>query len=448
MPKALSALALALALVLPSAAPAATGYVLRKVALSGEAAPGTSDLFAKPSAVAMNKAGQVAFLAPLSSGPTHTGAWVDTSGALALRMQSGDPAPGTGGGHYSALAGFPQLDLAGGVAVLALVSGGTTPRGIFLDTGGSDTPLLLSGAAAPPSVGGTLSAGLADLQPFGLSPTGTLLFRSAVSGGSASSGVFLRYPGGTISALALVGGSAPGASGATFGSFTHPAIDALGRPAFCATLVGGSATRGLFADTGSGLTAQVLSGSSAPGTGGGTFSDFQYPAGGSGAVAFLGSVSGSSVTGGVFLADGGVVAAAVENQVAPGTGGGTFATVNSPTAINLHRSVSFSAGLSGGASSGGVFVYDANTAALAPPALAGDVVPGVSSPLASFGHVAMGGSGAIVFVADLADGRSGVFVATPEQEIPGVPAAWGVGLALWLAVIARAVLRRSEPGKA
>jgi hypothetical protein len=435
-----AALWLGLWLALPGAASAAAGYVLHKVALAGESAPGTSDTFSTPSAVAMDPSGQVAFLSSLSSGPTATGGWVETGGVLGLRMRSGDPAPGAGG-TYSMLAGFPQIDASGGLALLALVGGGSSPRGVFLDTGLGDSALLLSGAAAPPSVGGTLTAGLADLQPFGFRD-GVLFFRSAVTGGSASSGLFRRSAVGSVSVIALVGQTAPGTGGATYGAFTYPSLDAFARPAFCASLVGGASTRGLFADTGTGLAAHALGGNAAPGTGGGTFSDFLYPASAGAAVAFLAQVSGGTATGGVFLDDAGIAPVAVEHQVAPGTGGATLAQVNAPPAIDGYRNVTFSANLTGGSVSGGVFQYDADTAALAPVALAGESVPGVSSPLSSFAHVAAGGGGAVAFVAKLADGRDGVFVATPVAVIPTLPPGWGLGIAIGVAAVARAQLRR------
>src|SRR4029453_9568210 len=98
--KTLAALALSLSAAFAQDASAAAGYTLRKVALEGESAPGTSDTFREASAVAMNSSGQVAFLATLSSGMPASGAWVDTDGSLALRMRNGDAAP-TSGGTYS-----------------------------------------------------------------------------------------------------------------------------------------------------------------------------------------------------------------------------------------------------------------------------------------------------------------------------------------------------------
>jgi len=442
--KTLATLVLTLSAAFAEDASAAAGYVLRKVALEGESAPGTSDAFGEVNAVAMNPAGQVAFLASLASGLPASGAWVDTNGSLALRMRNGDAAPGSGGA-YSIMAGFPRIDAAGGLAVLAPVSGGTSPRGIFVDAGGGDSALFLSGAAAPPDVGGTLTAGIADLQPFAYNEDGVLLFRSAVTGGSAAMGLFRRAAGGTLTTVALAGDAAPGVPGATYSAFMHPALDASDRPAFGASLVGSVANRGLFADVGSGLSALVLAGNTAPGSGGGSFSDFLYPASANGAVAFLASVTGGSVTGGIFLADGGIVPVAVENQVAPGTGGATLFSVNAPPAIDGFRSVAFSAGLTGGSASGGVFVYDAGTGALVPAVLDGDLVSGVSSPLASFGHVAFGSGGALAFVAQLDDGRNGVFVATPIAVIPALPAIAYVVLGLALVGAAYSMLRRRPP---
>src|SRR5262249_43749311 len=158
-----------------------------------------------------------------------------------------------------------------------------------------------------------------------------------------SSGLFRRSAIGSVTAVALVGQAAPGAGGATYSAFTHPSLDLFARPAFTASLAGGSSARGPFARTRAGLSPRAPAGNSAPGPGGGTFTDFLYPASAGGAVAFLAQISGGTATGGVFLDDAGIVPVAVEHQAVPGTGGGTLFQVNAPPTIDGYRNVSFSA---------------------------------------------------------------------------------------------------------
>lgn len=189
--------------------------------------------------------------------------------------------------------------------------------------------------------------------------------------------------------------------------------------------------------------ALAFAGDAAPGTGAGVFQDFIYPVSSAGGVAFLGAVSGGSATGGVFLAQSGIVPVAIEFGSAPGTGGATFVSVNAPPAIDDAGSVIVSAGLAGGSASGGVFVYDPGLASLAPALLAGDAVPGVSGAvLASFGQVAVNDTGEIAFVADLDDGRTGVFVASPAVEVPALSGGGAALTALIVAFAARRALRR------
>src|SRR5919201_5007142 len=81
------------------------------------------------------------------------------------------------------------------------------------------------------------------------------------------------------------------------------------------------------------VTAAVLQGASAPGTGGGTFSFFGgLSTNASGAIGFAAQVSGGTSSQGVFETRRGVTsAAAVQGAAAPGTGGGTFASFGTPS---------------------------------------------------------------------------------------------------------------------
>lgn len=95
---------------------------------------------------------------------------------------------------------------------------------------------------------------------------------NVLTGGSASTGVFAGVPG-SLQTVALQGSAAP--AGGNFVSFLAPALlNSDGQIAFRVNMTGGSATSGIFVGTAGSLQATALQGSPAPG--GGTFSLFNF----------------------------------------------------------------------------------------------------------------------------------------------------------------------------
>jgi hypothetical protein len=90
---------------------------------------------------------------------------------------------------------------------------------------------------------------------------------------------------------------------------------------------------------------------------------------------------------------------------------------------------------------GGVYVHEAGS--FTPVALAGEHAPGVGgAAFASFGMVKQNATSQIAFVATLADGRKGVFLATPAvPAVPALPVAAAPILALLLLGVAHALRR-------
>src|SRR4051794_36817333 len=86
----------------------------------------------------------------------------------------------------------------------------------------------------------------------------------------------------------------------------------------------------------------VLQDASAPSTGGGTFSSFGgLSTNASGAIGFDAQISGGTSSQGVFVTSKGVTSAgAVQGAVAPGTGGGTFASFGAPS-LNRGGAIAF-----------------------------------------------------------------------------------------------------------
>jgi len=416
----------------------AGAYGISKVALAGEVAPGTGGAVHANGffSVALNDAGEVAFLNDLSGGVPTWGAFLyDGSGGQAVSL-SGDAAADTGGGSYLVPGGFPALNEAGELSFMAAVSGGTASSGIFVAAAAAaDIAAVVAGQAAPDTGGGSFDGSLSSLNRHGLNDAGAVVFADTVSGGTASSGVFLASGGGHA-AVALAGESAPDTGGGVYDDFGAPAVDASGSVVFPAIVAGGTTAGGLFkASAGvDSLLAHV--GDTAPGTAGGGFADFLFPElNASGTVVFLSDVTGGSATGGIFRIESGVPSAVVvEHDAAPGTGGGTFASITGLAALNDAGDVAFSAVVTGGASEAGVFQFVAATGQIVPVVLFGEAAPDSGgASFAQFGAVDVNDAGQVALQATLSDGNTGIFLATESTPVPAASA-------LALAVLAAGLL--------
>jgi hypothetical protein len=186
---------------------------------------------------------------------------------LAPVARDGDPAPGTGGqlasvGISGAVFGGP-----GEVAFVASWDGPSPGSGIFLASGGVVSAPLVSSLDVAPGTGG---ASFAQFSGLDRNAAGTLAFTASYGGGSLSERGVFRLEGGGLTAVALVGGAAPGTGGGSYAGFeplTNRSLDASGEIAFRATLAGGSAAQGIFRSSGSSVVPVALLGDAAP-TGG------------------------------------------------------------------------------------------------------------------------------------------------------------------------------------
>lgn len=441
MARLLARLALAVFALLPAPALAAAGYELRTVALQGAAAPGTTDNYGEFLDVALDDAGRVAFGAPLAAGFPNAGVWLDPGTGAELRVRNGQPAPPPQTGSYVAFGSFVRLDASGRLGFASVLTGGID--GIFLDTAGSDSVLVAEGHAAPTPPGGTFGSGINEYGFFGMNGAGAVSFRANVTGGTRPRGVFVRSAGGSLQMIA--GGGDPVFAGPeTFTSFGYPALNDAGALTYSAVTSGGPASPVLLGESGGSRVVLARAGDPAPGTGGGTISDFLYPAiGASGEVVFLAPVagSGSGVTGGVFVASPALSSVVVENQIIPGAG--PVSQMANLPAVSSDGSIPLSLAFASGPVAGGVYVHDAGS--FTPVALAGEHPPGVGgAALASFGMVKQNAVSQVAFVATLADGRKGVFLATPAvPAVPALPVAAAPILALLLLGAAHALRRAS-----
>ena len=281
-----------------------------------------------------------------------------------------------------------------------------------------------------PFAGGPAAAG-GILPGFHASAAGQIAFTAFPEGAPLEQGVF-RATGGNIEAIALRGDSAPGTGGAVFGFLFGLGVDADGDVLFYANDCAGPCYEGLFLSTPTGVVPVVLTGQPAPGTGGGSFSGFDFGSAafdGAGGVAFDASVSGGSTGGGVFLASGGqIVPIAREGDVAPGAAGASFSVFLGRVGVDAAGRVVFSARLGGINGPSGVFLHE--TGGLRAVALTGDPAPG-GGTFSNFAHDAwIDASGDVVFSASVVGtANAGIFqdsdgslraVARTGQPAPGI----------------------------
>jgi hypothetical protein len=276
----------------------------------------------------------------------------------------------------------------GDVAFTSLISGGMVSSGIFMNSGGTDSVVTLEGDTAP-GTGGEYSTFFSSVPA--ISAAGDVAFDSvAVVEGVFPGGVFLDA-GATDTAVALPDDPAPGTGGGIYSTlFSDPGVNAFGEVAFHASVTEGSVIRGVFVDSGGTDRVVAVNGESAPGTGGGTYLTFFFgnpSISDAGDVEFHARVSGGPD--GIFVDSAGTdVAVALEGDPAPGTGGGTYADFEPGEAsISPARDFVFYAVLAGGTASEGIFKAVRPVAA---PALDGRVLGAAGLTLAIAGALLAG----------------------------------------------------------
>jgi hypothetical protein len=203
---------------LPGLFVGAAGSSPVKVALYNESAglPGTT--FSSFGWRAINNAGQVAFAATAADGrQAFYLASPDDAYAPAKIVASLDPGP-EGGTFPWAMPTRFAFDDRGEIAFVTWIDGG--PGGVFVGTPDALVPVALAGDAAPSGGNFLIDSQNASLH---LNAVGDLVFRTALTGGSADSGLFvLRQADGAVRTIALQGQAAPG--GGVFSTFA-PSIN-------------------------------------------------------------------------------------------------------------------------------------------------------------------------------------------------------------------------------
>ena len=140
--------------------------------------------------IAIGDSGLVAFLAVLKSGPVVAAIFALEDGRLRKVAATGDSAPG--GGAFSHFGPWPALNAAGAVGFVASVDAGPSPVGAYLASASGIARIAAIGDALPG--GGTLAT--FTLYPVvTLSSTGTATFAAApTSTGEGVEGIYLATP--------------------------------------------------------------------------------------------------------------------------------------------------------------------------------------------------------------------------------------------------------------
>ncbi len=215
-----------------STANAAVAY--RKVAITGDASPGSGGTFTGFTTFSMNQNGEVALFGISSAVISNAvgevdGVWAEDAGTLLRVVQHGQPAPGGGGGFFSAFAATPVIRDDGAVVFRGSML--TGQNGVWSGTTSSGPDLLAITGMSVPALGAgvtlqSLTYATSDIPVF--SQSGRLVALGKVTGTGITTGVnddllFTAAPGGLLSAVARKGDPAPGApAGAQYDVLSKP----------------------------------------------------------------------------------------------------------------------------------------------------------------------------------------------------------------------------------
>jgi len=351
-----------------------------------------------------------------------------TSSTTTKIGSEGDPAPSGLAGTLGNGVGLTEMfvNSSGQVVFGASLKGAGAGQGIF--TGSPSNALakvVATGDSASANSIFTFAQPTFSLAPSMLNDSGQAAFLASTSN---SSGIFLFTPGagGGITKIVAVGDTAP--DGSTFTLLADNSsqggpvvINAGGQIAFAADTSTGS---GIFVGS-AGNTVQkvVATGDSlAGGTVTGLFGLSSFNNGGT--LVFAGSVTippATTQTNGLFegIASGAVSTLVLDGTTAPGTGGGTFFTQlfgvfpSGAVQINDEGDLAFRSGVSGGTSNSGYFRLLQSDHTLRAIVLQGQAVPGglgtfdlIPAPTYQGGGFALGPDGAMVFSNNFVTGAS------------------------------------------
>jgi hypothetical protein len=362
------------------------------IAASGGSAPAGGRYLPLFSNARVNAGREVVFDAVVGGPPATTGVFIGqgrTTSAIALGVNADPAAPSFG--EVSS----PFITTNGRVVFQANASD------IFSSDGNTAVPLVRSGDPAPG--GGTLT----PTSTLTINDHGAVVYGAFIDGSPATRGIFRTDATGTV---AIVREHSDVPDGGTFTSVLgDPVVNDRGQVAFFAELTGGPADFGIFRGEGAALTPVFVANQIAPG--GETFVDFSDPViNRRGQLAAIGSLTNGASSAGLFVSDG-TDGDAIALQGQPAPAGGNYRQRDAflqPIRLNDRGEVAFTARLTGGTSSSGIF--RGNGARTTTIARAGTSAPGTTGMFQGFDEIELGTDGRVAFVATLTVGVGGVNV--------------------------------------
>ncbi len=364
-------------------------------------------------------------VAPLLIWSLDAGAALAQTPTLRTVAAVGDPAPGGGSFAGFSVESLPILAPAnsrGDVAFFATLLRGPGSEGLFLSSpsglsspGGPSSPSGPRGGRRKIALEGDVVPGVGTLTGFGKHPIpalnegGDVAFAAAVGGGKAVEGIFL-WSRGRVQPVAITGTAAPGIGGGTLAGIESPALNDRGDVVFLATIRRGRETiDAIFGRMGGKLKKIVAQGDPAPA--GGAFAGFGAPIlNNKRVVGFAAAVEGRGVPGGIFVVEGDatrMVVGAGDDTPA----GGIYFKFAERVSLNDAGLIAFNAQLKDAPTPAGLFLVDHG--APRKLVLVGDAAPGGGT----FSHFGLwptvNNAGVVVFASSVDGGTHpiGVFVA-------------------------------------
>jgi hypothetical protein len=286
----------------------------------------------------------------------------------------------------------------GQVAFYATVLRSRAKEGIFLATADHIVKVAAVGDSVPG--GGVLSAFSNHPIPS-LNDSGTVAFGAAVTSAQTGEGIFMAKDG-TLKAIAVLGGDAPGYLGGTFVDFDTPTLNNRDEVVFVATVRHGRETLQTLYLYGSGRLRKLLA-ERDPYLGGGFFDKFGIPSiNNRGVVAFPITLDHGPVLGGIF------VSGTRDLKMLAGAGalapdGQMILRFSERLAIDDDDNIAFGAHIGTGAASKEA-VMRVNTSGLTMIVRLDDAAPG-GGKFAGFGQwPTVGPAGRVAFMAAVDDG--------------------------------------------
>ncbi|HEV7397214.1 MAG TPA: FG-GAP-like repeat-containing protein, partial [Pyrinomonadaceae bacterium] len=450
-----------------------TGGGLQKAAAVGDATPvGIGGTYsALPTLVAIADSGIIVFTANVTGGITPRGIFrVQSNNTVDTVVYANEAAPGAGAAVF-ALFSVTTVNTTGTVSFGASLTGGATPRGLFQQTSGNPTKVVLEGETSPLPGGGTfllnsvfftrtLANGKtyfscniigtgADYAEFvGTAGSFTTVYDNSeslpagsrtvlrtfhVTGSGDYVGFIARQAGGrsslmvrnvstNVTTTAMTDGdTAPGTGG---GRYRNAIVNTVypnsnGTVAFTGAIIGGTVVTGtgLWVSTTAGVVSKVVSDGDIDINTGQSFSTISVNALGPSPINNLGQVVFRATVGGivgVYVGAAGVPAVRIIRVGDTAPGGGTISNPSVNPSINGNGQVAIFATTTGGPGQNqGIFIGSPGNA-LARVAVSGDATPSGGTFFAFPTSVSLNDSGEVAMIASVspAGATSGIFAGT------------------------------------